>query len=53
MKTTKTCGDHLTDLIATRLTRFITMKKKIFLEWFWKKITRSSGANVWIFKESA
>jgi hypothetical protein len=28
MKTTKTCGDHLTDLIATRLFRFITIKKK-------------------------
>jgi hypothetical protein len=29
MKTTKTCGNHLTDLIATRFFLFIKIKKKL------------------------
>jgi hypothetical protein len=37
MKTTKTCGDHLTDLIATRLFRFISIKKKFSSKDFEKK----------------
>ncbi len=37
MKTTKTCGDHLTDLIATRLFRFITIKKNFPYSDFEKK----------------
>jgi|LakMenEpi03Aug12_release.lakeMendotaPanAssembly.Ray.scaffolds.fasta_scaffold775830_1 hypothetical protein len=37
MKTTKTCGDHLTDLIAIRLFRFKTIKKNSYSE-FEKKV---------------
>jgi hypothetical protein len=37
MKTTKTRGDHLTDLIAKRLIRFVMIKIKISLKDFEKK----------------
>ncbi len=42
MKTTKACGDHLKDLIATRLFRFITIK-----EFFPRVILKKNGAFAW------
>jgi hypothetical protein len=42
MKTTKTCGDHLTDLIATRLF-FIHMNKKKCP----RRILKKNGAFAW------
>jgi hypothetical protein len=54
MKTTKTWGEHLTDLIATtRIFIFIFVLIKIILEGFWKKIVRLPVAKVWIFQKKA
>ena len=47
MKTNKTRGERLTDLVATGRLSIRIDENKNFLERFWKNMVRSPGGKVW------